>query len=216
VAYHAAEAIAFLDLREARSATEAISKEPDPRLPTKAEVESDAEPVLVVNELVRINHLSNCLLCHGPSTSAEDPVRGRIPIPGENPPPLYYAESTGLFARADITFLRQDFSVVQPVLKPLTWPGQQRFDYLLRKRKPTEKELELATPLPQRTGLERPFATKPEKIDLPLPIYHQEAARFALRSLAKSSGPSLERPLAEDGATPGPLEKGLKVPPKKK
>jgi hypothetical protein len=32
---------------------------------------------------VRINHLGNCLLCHSPSTSRADLVRGAVPTPGQ-------------------------------------------------------------------------------------------------------------------------------------
>jgi hypothetical protein len=42
---------------------------------------------------------------------------------------------------ATVTFLRQDFSVVQPVAAPGKWPGQQRFDYLVRERPLTDAEL---------------------------------------------------------------------------
>jgi hypothetical protein len=43
--------------------------------------------------------------------------------------------------RADITYLRQDFSVVQPVLRSGTWPSQQRYDYLVRLRALLKREL---------------------------------------------------------------------------
>src|SRR6185312_15278916 len=127
--------------------------------------------------LVRINHLSNCTLCHGLSTSKQDLVRGRIPTPGQEMPPLYYADQSGLFIRGDMTFLKQDFSVVQPVTNPGKWPGHQRYDYLLRTRKPTQKETQLLK------GLQ-----KDKKLDDPYP--QRDAIFFALRNIT-----GLERPM---------------------
>src|SRR5262249_31438028 len=87
-----------------------------------------------------------------------------VPMPGEDPPPLYYQSRTGLFVRADITFLRQDFSVIQPVANSGKWPGNQRFDYLVRTRAATPIELTvlekrkqedpmLSSPYPQREAM---------------------------------------------------------------
>lgn len=121
-----------------------LLKEPNPRLPFAVEIEKksgEKRKVLAVRELVRINHMSNCMVCHAPSSSNKDMVRGRVPIPNEDPPPLYYAEQSGqVFVRADTTFLRQDFSVVQPVARSGKWPGDQRFDYVTRVRPVSDKE----------------------------------------------------------------------------
>src|SRR5262249_36990124 len=54
--------------------------------------------------------------------------------------PQYYQSDRGTFARADITYLRQDFSVQQPVSNPGPWPPYQRFDYLVRLRPLTQAE----------------------------------------------------------------------------
>jgi hypothetical protein len=132
VADHAAEALVAIKDRGALPALIELLAEPDPNLPFV--VKEKEKEVLATRELVRLNHMSNCLLCHAPSLSKEDLVRGRVPIPGEDPPPLYYAETTGFFVRADTSFLRQDFSVVQPVAKSGKWPGNQRYDYLVRYR----------------------------------------------------------------------------------
>src|SRR5262249_37858997 len=40
----------------------------------------------------------------------------------------------GLFIRADITYLKQDFSVPQAVAEPGNWPVHQRYDYFVRVR----------------------------------------------------------------------------------
>ena len=64
--------------------------------------------------------------------------------------------------RGDITFLRQDFSVPQPVEWPDNWPAYQRYDYFVRTRYPTDEELRRDGP-----------ATYPQR----------EAVRWALREL---------------------------------
>ena len=112
-----------------------------------------------MREVVRVNHLRNCLLCHAPATTATDPVRGLVPSPGQPlPPPFsvpYYEGQIGLFVRADVTYLRQDFSVPQPVAKPGNWPVHQRYDYLVRTRYPTDEELRRPAPktYPQREAV---------------------------------------------------------------
>ncbi len=105
---------------------------------------------LVVRELVRINHLKNCLMCHPGSFSRTDLVRGRVPTPGEPLPaplksPQYYDGSGTILVRADTTYLKQDFSVMQPVPNHDQWPEQQRFDYFLRTRPATLQEQQFLT-----------------------------------------------------------------------
>jgi hypothetical protein len=46
----------------------------------------------------------------------------------------YYSKAGGIFVRADVTYLQQDFSVPQPVTKPGPWPTHQRYDYMIRLR----------------------------------------------------------------------------------
>jgi hypothetical protein len=123
------------------------------------EVKASSRQVYAVREVVRVNHLRNCLLCHAPATSATDPVRGLVPAPGQPlPPPFttpYYEGQSGTFVRADVTYLRQDFSVPQPVAEAGNWPAHQRYDYLVRTRYPTDDELrreERAT-YPQREAV---------------------------------------------------------------
>lgn len=88
-----------------------------------------------VRELVRLNHMRNCFLCHAPSANDKDGlVRGLAPTPGQPLPRLYYAGQTGNFVRADIAFLRQDFSVNLPVKAAAPWPDEQRFDFVTRVR----------------------------------------------------------------------------------
>ena len=47
---------------------------------------------------------------------------------------MYYNASSGLFVRANTTYLRQDFSVVQPVKDNGKWAANQRYDYVVRVR----------------------------------------------------------------------------------
>jgi hypothetical protein len=124
----------------------------------------------VVREVVRVNHLRNCLLCHAPSLGRNDPVRGLVPSPDRPLPPLlsatrYYEGGSGTFVRADVTYLRQDFSVPQPVARPGKWPVHQRYDYLVRTRYATDEDLRRE---------ERP--TYPQR----------QAVRWALRELGGS------------------------------
>jgi hypothetical protein len=189
VADHAAETLVALKDRDSLPTLIELLTEPDPKLPVP--VKEKGKEVLATRELVRLNHMSNCMLCHAPSLSKEDLVRGRVPIPGEDPPPLYYAETSGLFVRADTTYLRQDFSVVQPVASSGKWPGNQRFDYLVRTRPSTRAE---------RTRFEQPQKANPN----PDTYEQREALLFALRELTgKDLGTSSEdwKPLLKPGAT---------------
>jgi hypothetical protein len=164
---HAAEALSALQMKDVVPELIALLKEPDPKLPfTK-------ETVTLIKEVVRINHLSNCLLCHAVSSSKDDLVRGLVPTPGRELAPLYYSAQAGLFVRADITFLRQDFSLVQPVTNSGKWPGFQRFDYLLRTRQATTKEVKLLQGLQKDNKLSDPYAQR-------------DAVLFALREITKT------------------------------
>jgi hypothetical protein len=101
----------------------------------------DGQKVFQVRELVRINHHRNCLLCHAPAEDEGSPVRGVVSTPGLPLPDgmsLAYRGKgdEGTFVRADVTYLRQDFSVLLPVEdhKDFDWPQMQRFDFLVRAR----------------------------------------------------------------------------------
>jgi hypothetical protein len=144
VNFHAAEVLVTLRAEEAVPELIKLLNRPDPCEPF--ETDKDGKKILVRRELVRLNHHSNCLLCHAPSFDRADLVRGPVPEPSAPlPPPLsnvYYGPrgSRGLFVRADVTYLRQDFSEVQPVANPGSWPNEQRFDFLVRVRPLTEAE----------------------------------------------------------------------------
>ena len=147
VADHAAETIATLDLKETIPAVVKMLGEPDASLPFHIRKGRGTIPVL--RELVRVNHLGNCVLCHAPSADRTDLVRGAVPTPGLALPaaattPAYY-ERGGSFVRADVTYLRQDFSVVQTVDNHGVWPAHQRFDYLVRLRPLTTRQVDFLT-----------------------------------------------------------------------
>lgn len=69
---------------------------------------------------------------------------GAAPVPGVKFPPP--SDGYGRFSapdilvRADVTYLRQDFSLVQKVANAEPWPELQRFDFLVRTRVLTEQE----------------------------------------------------------------------------
>jgi HEAT repeat protein len=159
---HAAEALAALDDQKVVPDLVAMLDQPDPCAP----VHKGNDPSAVA-ELVRVNHLGNCLLCHAPSFDVTDCVRGAVPTPGQTPPRTYHDRNRGTFIRADITYLRQDFSVMQPVADAYPWPAVQRFDYLVRNRTLTAAE-----------------AVRWEMTNPPSTSYPQrEAVLFALREL---------------------------------
>jgi hypothetical protein len=129
VADNAADALTELTDRDAAPDLVRLLDRPDPRAP-----QLTGEGKWVRPQLVRVNHLRNCLLCHAPSTDKADLVRAPVPTPGEPLPVVYYDRSKGPAVRADVTYLRQDFSALQPVDNADPWPALQRFDYLTRLR----------------------------------------------------------------------------------
>jgi hypothetical protein len=128
IAQQAAEALVTLDERASLPILVKLLDQPTPT------------PTQRVREVVKINHIRNCVLCHPPSFQPTDLVRGVVP--GSSVVVATYSGGTAQddFIRADVTFLRQDFSVLQPV-RVGQRPTMQRFDYLVRLRKPTEQEL---------------------------------------------------------------------------
>src|SRR2546421_677315 len=73
VADHAAEALVALEINEAVPELLALLDAPDPRLPV------GKPQAATIKEVVRVNHLRNCVLCHAPSFDRQDKVRGLAP-----------------------------------------------------------------------------------------------------------------------------------------
>jgi hypothetical protein len=160
-AQHAAEALVALGDREAIPLLEQIEKEPAPDEPFAADEKSEIKHV---REVVRINHLSNCLLCHAPDPDGKGFLPAAVPPSNQAlPATVYYSlrqSPPPLLVRADITYLRQDFSIGLPVNDHGPWPEVQRFDFVVRTRQAIGPERE-------RTGDPR----------------FKEAIRFALAEL---------------------------------
>lgn len=124
--------------------------EPDPRAPLTKEGKH------LVREVVKLNHLHNCQLCHAPGNTEDVELKrtGRsphlvtapVPSPGQPlpPPSMGYGDfsSPDILVRVDVNYLRQDFSLLQPVKDAAPWPETQRFDFLLRTREITSAEAE--------------------------------------------------------------------------
>jgi hypothetical protein len=143
VARRASEAIVKLERNDLIPQLVDLLDEPDPRAPALKEVNNKRVPV--VRELVRINHHKNCLLCHAPGntgTVSAEALTAAVPVPNE-PLPLpsqgYQQSSPDLLVRVDVTYLRQDFSMLLPVADANPWPEMQRFDFLVRTRVLTDK-----------------------------------------------------------------------------
>jgi hypothetical protein len=140
VASRAADALVKLNRKDLVPKIIDVLDEADPRAPV---VETkDGKAVTAVRELVRINHHRNCLMCHPPGQSAvgnENVLTAEVPLPGR---PLPSANEGGyrsqgiaeILVRIDVTYLRQDFSIMLPVADAAPWPEMQRFDFVVRKR----------------------------------------------------------------------------------
>jgi HEAT repeat protein len=155
-AWHAAEALVDLNDRQTVAHLVTFLERPDP---------AGVQPVKrrhVVQDLVKVLHVRNCILCHGLSATGNDVAMKVDPwlkqrtvltkkqasaliASGQLSPASLQGygggggggggcvtAQTDLMVRFDITFLRQDFSVPLPVGVPGTAP--QRFDFVVRTR----------------------------------------------------------------------------------
>ena len=186
VAKRASEAIVKLERKDLLPQLIEMLDETDPRLPVVKEVNN--KKVSVIRELVRINHHRNCLLCHAPGNTgnvAAETLTVATPTPDQplNPPSGGYQQSGSspdLLVRIDVTYLRQDFSMMQAVADAAPWPEMQRFDFLVRTREVTEEE-------------ETALRSKLEKHEKGQITPYQRAAVTALRDLTgKDTGPTAQ------------------------
>ncbi len=166
VADHAAEALVALQRKDTVGRLERLLASPDPRAPYRKPGVSGT----FVREMVRVNHLHNCLLCHPPSLSSRDKLRGLVPelhLAVDPSSAAYYAPAPGrTFVRADVTYLKQNFSTLLKVANPGKWPERQRFDFFVRER--------LATPRDHQESIAHKAAG---------PTEQQQAAYFAIQGL---------------------------------
>jgi hypothetical protein len=166
VAQRTGDAIAKLKRNDLLPQLVDMLEAPDPRAPQIKKI--NGEKVSVVRELVKVNHLRNCLLCHAPADGASTAgpkmeevkfpgsklpgnfaggnLTAPVPLPNQQLPTPSPSGGYGQFSipgtlvRIDVTYLRQDFSVKLPVADAKPWPDSQRFDFLVRTRQITEKE----------------------------------------------------------------------------
>lgn len=175
VVENAVHAIATLERRELIGDLIDLLDAPDPRaaFPVKGE---DGKERIMVRELVRINHHRNCMLCHPPLVPKERDSHhlpmGPAPNPEDrlpSPSSAYSMRAGDTVVRADITYLRQDFSLSQAVKDPGKWPEMQRFDFLVRTRELTPIEI----------------ARQPKRLH----IEYRQCIAHALRSLTRLDAP---------------------------
>jgi HEAT repeat protein len=188
-AVHAAEALVALDDKDAAPLLVAQLGKPDPTLPYTT---SDGR--IMVRDVVRLNHVGSCLICHAPAFSGRDPVVGIDPITlrptstVENPnthygKPFLTDGRSGIWGnniliRADVQFLRQDFSVTFPVKQVFGVSQGQRYDFVVRTRQLKGDELK-----EYKKQEPSPSASYPQR----------ESALTALRALAgKDAGPTTD------------------------
>ncbi len=140
-AQHASVALVAVNDQEARTDLIDLAYAPNPQSPQR-----DLDGNWFVHQLTRVSHLRNCLLCHAPSVehigfrAAEDRLDAIVRTPGQRIL-LYSGRNTSAESvRADITYLRQDFSVRHEVDEPAHWPRLQRFDYFVRTKRISEMD----------------------------------------------------------------------------
>jgi hypothetical protein len=146
VADNSASAIAKLKRKDLVPQLKAVLDAPDPRGP-RTEVVAGREET-VAHELVRVNHLRNCLLCHAAAERGKTPgetLVAEVPMPTLPLPDTgmgYGQSESNLLVRIDVTYLRHDFSAMQAVTdwSGESWGARQRFDFLVRRRVLTPAE----------------------------------------------------------------------------
>lgn len=185
VAKRAADAIARAERADLIPELLTVLEEDDPRLPKQKKGTQGNK--LIVREMVKVNHNRNCAMCHSPSQSgtiSANAITAPVPIPGQaiESSPSGYGRSSSLelMIRVDVTYLRQDFSVMLTVDNAHPWPEMQRFDFLVRERPVSSDEAATYT---------KKLTPKEEGVLSP---YHK-AALAALRQMTgKDTAPTAE------------------------
>ena len=182
-AENAARAIVSLNAKSTFRELSSMLDQPDPQAPFARKDQSYA-----VHEMVRVKHTDCCLLCHPPVAKAGNFPSGAVPGVGveksgklvniassrrlvntstsngkTETPPYYKPSAESLLVRADISQLRQEFSVSLKSAR-----GPERYDFVLRTR-PLTKEESLKSPAQVKQN------SYPQK----------DAVLFALRGLSK-------------------------------
>ena len=167
-AVHAARAIDRLDDKAMIPELKKLLDQPDPSKPFQE------KGTWYVRELVRVNHLQNCLLCHPPAGAERSTLSGPVPLRDREIPVVYYGsrERGVTLVNASTVYLRQDFSVLHSVKEAKPWPELQRFDYLVRTRQLRGDEI------PKKAE-----KSKPATIDYP----QREAVQALLEVLSEGS-----------------------------
>jgi hypothetical protein len=181
VSWNAAETLVAVNDQEATSELAKLLSAPDPRMPSP-----DKSGNLVKREMVGIRHVQNCLLCHAPSRSKSDRVRSLVVTITKSGPAFsarrYYPSNASQFGasvdtidiivRADVTYLRQDFSVAFIEDKDEFPRNAHRVDYVVRTRPATPEEIAQAAQ---------------QAADKPLQYPQRNAVLYALRKLEAKS-----------------------------
>jgi hypothetical protein len=157
VAQRSSEAIAQLGRTDLMPQLIDVLAQPDPRAPRVRETAGKKQTL--VREVVRLNHLHNCLLCHAPAGTGAGmtplekehfaKLTAQVPNPDESLTAYYRPSDPDILVRLDVAYLRQDFSMVLSVPGADPWPQMQRFDYLVRTREVTEQEAVMVNKLLQ-------------------------------------------------------------------
>jgi len=140
VSKRAADALVKLDRKDLVPQLIDMLDEPDPRAPVTKTV--NGKTLTTVRELVRINHHRNCVMCHAPGQDVQDSpdiLTAETPLPDRQLPSPneggYGSQGIPeILVRIDVTYLRQDFSMLLPVADAAPWPEMQRFDFVARTR----------------------------------------------------------------------------------
>ena len=143
VSKRAAEALVKLERKDLLANLIEVLESPDPRLPVTEK--RDGKEVTFVREVVKVNHHQQLLavpragqhgqhagwdLEGGRAVAGRSRCRGPRKTRYHSTPP----STPDIVVRLDMTYLRQDFSVMMPVSDARPWPEMQRFDFLVRTR----------------------------------------------------------------------------------